>query len=158
MTNEQEKPAPQPYKGLDIIANLMDNQFRIPGTDIRFGLDSLVGFVPGIGDGIGLVVSVYLISIMIRKGAGPIIMVRMVGNIMVDAGVGVVPFLGDIFDFGFKANRRNVDLMKNYYADGTQKPNAFWSVFILLLLLFAVMIALLIGVWKLGAWLWGQVF
>lgn len=144
---------------LDMLAKLLDNQFRIPGTNIRFGLDGLIGLVPYVGDMAGFIVSGILMRIMIRKGAGPLLMLRMMGNFMLDAVVGIIPLFGDLFDFGFKANRRNVDLLKKYYADGGTKPNAKWSLALLGFVFLALFAALIWGIWKLAAlltaWVWG---
>lgn len=137
---------------LETLSRWMDNQFRIPGTEWRFGLDGIIGLVPYVGDMAGFVVSGFLMRTMVKKGAGPLLMLRMMWNYVLDAVLGVVPFLGDLFDFGFKANRRNVALLKAYYADGSIKPNASRSVAflgLLFLLLFGVLIWL---VWKLAAW------
>ena len=137
---------------LEALSKLMDNQFRIPGTNLRFGLDGIIGMVPYMGDMAGFVVSGVLMRTMVKKGAGPWLMLRMLFNYILDAVVGIVPLLGDLFDFGFKANRRNVDMLKKYYADGTIKPNATRSVAFLGLLFFALFIVLIWLVWKLAAW------
>ncbi|MFN0173205.1 MAG: DUF4112 domain-containing protein [Saprospiraceae bacterium] len=143
---------------LDALAKLMDNQFRVPGTNWRFGLDGIVGLIPYVGDMAGFVVSGFLMRTMVKKGASPLLMLRMMFNYIMDAVVGIVPFLGDLFDFGFKANRRNVNLLKAYYADGKVKPNATRSVAFLGLLFFALFIVLIWLVWKLAAlvlgWAW----
>jgi len=143
---------------LDALAKLMDNQFRIPGTNWRFGLDGIVGLIPYVGDMAGFVVSGFLMRTMVKKGASPLLMLRMMFNYIVDAVVGIVPFVGDLFDFGFKANRRNVNLLKAYYADGKVKPNATRSVAFLGLIFFALFIVLIWLVWKLAAlvlgWAW----
>lgn len=165
MNNQQAlPPEPPPQQDpdlarLDALAKLLDNQFRIPGTNFRFGLDGIVGLVPYVGDVAGFVVSGFLLRTMLRRGAGPVLMLRMTGNFALDAVVGVIPLAGDLFDFGFKANRRNVELLKKYYADGHARPNAARS-FALLGFLFFVLFALMIwGIWKLAAWLvawaWG---
>lgn len=138
---------------LDTLAKLLDNQFRIPATNLRFGLDGLVGLVPYVGDMAGFVVSGFLMRTMLRKGASPLLMLRMMFNFVLDAVVGVVPILGDLFDFGYKANRRNVDLLKQYYADGEAKPSAKGSLAFLGVLFFAMFIALIWFVWKASAWL-----
>ncbi len=138
---------------LDMLAKLLDNQFRIPATNLRFGLDGLIGLVPYVGDIAGFVVSGFLMRTMIRKGAGPLLMLRMLFNFVLDALVGVIPLVGDLFDFGFKANRRNVDLLKQYYADGKAKPNAKGSVAFLGLLFFAVFAVMIWLIWKAAAWL-----
>ena len=138
---------------LDVLAKLLDNQFRIPATNLRFGLDGLIGLVPYLGDLAGFVVSGFLMRTMLRKGAGPLLMLRMLFNFVLDALVGIIPFVGDLFDFGFKANRRNVDLLKQYYADGKAKPNAKGSVAFLGLLFFAVFAGMVWLIWKAAAWL-----
>jgi len=146
---------------LEALSKLMDNQFRIPGTSWRFGLDGIVGLIPYVGDMAGFVVSGFLMRTMVKKGASPMLMLRMMFNYIVDVLVGIVPFVGDLFDFGFKANRRNVNLLKAYYADGKVKPNATRSVAFLGLLFFALFIVLIWLVWKLAAfvlsWAWTAV-
>lgn len=136
---------------LDMLASWLDNRFRVPGTDIRFGLDAIIGLVPYVGDITGFVVSGFLMRTMIRRGAGPILMLRMMGNFVLDALVGVIPIAGDLFDFGFKANRRNVELLKKYYAGGTPRPSAKWSITLLGIIFFALFILLIWGIWKLAA-------
>lgn len=145
-------PAPDPELArLDALAALLDNRFRIPGTEIRFGLDGLIGLVPYLGDMAGLVVSGILMRLMLKRGAGPILMLRMMGNFALDAVVGIVPLAGDLFDFGYKANRRNVDLLKQYYADGGTRPSAKWSLALLGILFFVLFALLIWAVWKLAA-------
>ncbi len=99
---------------LDFLADLMDNKFTIPGTSIRFGLDSLIGLLPGIGDTISLLVSGYIVRRAHEAGVPHHIKARMLFNIFVDWLIGIVPFIGDIFDVGWKANRKNVDLLKKH--------------------------------------------
>lgn len=132
---------------LDSLAQLLDNRFRIPGTNFRFGLDAIIGLVPMIGDFVGLALAGYLFTIMARRGAGPLVMLRMLFNVLADAAVGLIPFLGDLFDFGFKANTRNVMLLKDYYAEGKKRPHIGWSLafFAVLLLAFAGGVIWLVG-------------
>lgn len=143
---------------LDALSKLMDNQFRIPGTNLRFGLDGIIGLVPYVGDMAGFVVSGFLMKTMVQKGASPLLMLRMMFNYIVDAVVGIIPVVGDLFDFGFKANRRNVDLLKKYYADGTVKPKASHSLAFLGLIFMILFVVLIWLVWKLAAfvlsWAW----
>jgi hypothetical protein len=107
----------------------------------------------------GFVVSGILLRTMIQRGAGPLLMLRMMGNFAFDAVMGVIPIVGDIFDFGYKANRRNVNLLKQYYADGKAKPSAKWSMTLLGILFFALFAFLIWGIWKVAAllvaWVWG---
>lgn len=99
---------------LERLAEWMDAKFRIPGTGIRMGLDGLLGFIPGIGDTAGFAVSAYMLGKARAMGVPPSLMVRMVWNIFIDWLIGLVPLLGDIFDVGFKANLRNVALLKEH--------------------------------------------
>lgn len=144
---------------LDALAKILDNQFRVPGTQVRFGLDGIIGLVPYLGDVAGFVVSGFLMRTMIQRGAGPILMIRMMGNVALDAVMGVVPIAGDLFDFGYKANRRNVEMLKKYYADGKAKPSAKWSLALLGILFFILFALLIWAIWKVSAmliaWVWG---
>ena len=156
--NQQFSPDPDLAR-LDALASLLDNRFRIPGTEIRFGLDGIIGLVPYVGDLAGFIVSGILMRIMIQRGAGPLLMLRMMGNFAFDAVMGIIPVAGDLFDFGYKANRRNVDLLKKYYADGNTKPSAKWSLALLGILFFILFALLIWGIWKVAAmlavWVWG---
>src|SRR5262245_24331980 len=96
---------------LERLARLLDNEFRIVGTRMRFGLDSVIGLVPGIGDAVGLALSSYIVLAAWRMGVRPQILLRMVANLVVDSAVGSIPIAGDLFDFVWKSNRRNVDLL-----------------------------------------------
>ena len=97
---------------LDRLADLLDSRFRIPGTGIRFGLDGLLGLVPGIGDTLTLLPSAWLVWRAWRMGLPRRDIARMAANTGVDYAVGLVPILGDIFDVAFKGNRRNIALLR----------------------------------------------
>ena len=100
---------------LEQLADLMDNKFVIPGTDIRVGLDALMGLIPGIGDTASLAVSGYIIHKARENGVHPILLSRMTWNVFMDWLIGLVPLVGDIFDVGFKANRRNIALIREHF-------------------------------------------
>lgn len=93
----------------------MDSQFNVPGTDIQFGLDAIIGLVPGIGDLISGAVSVWLIREARRLGAPKWLIARMIWNVAVDVGVGAVPLVGDMFDVAWKANRKNIELLSRHF-------------------------------------------
>jgi hypothetical protein len=97
------------------IARLMDTAIGIPGTRIRFGADSIMGLLPIIGDGAGAMVGLYIVNEARRLGVPPEKLARMVGNIAMDAVVGSVPVLGDLFDVYFKSHRRNVDMVIDHF-------------------------------------------
>jgi hypothetical protein len=94
-----------------VIAKLLDAQFRVPLTRWRFGLDGVLGLVPGAGDIATAVVGAYGLVVAYQLGAPASIHVRMLLNLLVDAGVGSIPIAGDLFDFAFKANIRNEQLL-----------------------------------------------
>lgn len=102
---------------LESLAHWLDSRFRIPGTDIRFGLDAVAGLLPGIGDGGTALLSFYIVHQARRIGAPLPLRIRMTGNIVLDLLTGAIPLIGDVFDLGFKANRRNVALLREHFSD-----------------------------------------
>jgi hypothetical protein len=94
---------------------LLDNSIPVPGTRFRLGIDQLIGLVPGIGDLVGGVLSLYIIVQAYRLGVPRALLARMGWNVAVDTLVGEVPILGDLFDIGFKANLRNLALLDSHF-------------------------------------------
>lgn len=124
---------------VDALAHLMDDAFPIPGFGVRFGLDPVIGLIPGVGDAIGAVVSAWIVLEAARLGAGAAVIARMLLNLAIDALVGSVPVLGDLFDAGWKANDRNVRLLHRVVdAPGAARRSsaAFVGAVALVLLLF----------------------
>ncbi|HEX6307139.1 MAG TPA: DUF4112 domain-containing protein [Longimicrobiales bacterium] len=136
MTN----PASRDVAGVRRLAWLLDDIIRIPGTNLRFGIDPLLGLLPGGGDLAGGVLSGYIILAAARLGAPPSVLVRMGANVMVDAIVGSIPLLGDLFDAGYKANRRNARLLEQFAGD--PRPVQRSSRFVLALVLGALAIVI----------------
>ena len=93
---------------------MLDSTFKVPGTGIRFGLDSLIGLVPGLGDLIGGALSLYIIAESARLGVPRGLLLRMGWNVALDTFVGEVPILGDLFDVAWKANMRNLALLEGH--------------------------------------------
>jgi hypothetical protein len=111
--------------GLEQLGRLMDSQFEIPGTGIRFGLDALIGLIPGLGDVAGGLVSLYIVGSAARYGVSRVTIARMALNLAGDALLGSLPVVGDLFDVGFKANNRNVALLQRHVAASpTDQRNA----------------------------------
>ena len=90
----------------------MDNAFVIPGTNVRIGLDAFIGLVPFVGDTITSLISLYVLSAAARYRVPRATLMRMAANIAIDSAVGAIPFLGDAFDVYWKANVRNVELLR----------------------------------------------
>jgi hypothetical protein len=98
-------------ENLDLLSHVLDDFIRIPGTSIRFGLDGIVGFIPGIGDLIGGIASCIIIIAAWVRGVSYVIVARMVANVAIEVIVGSLPVLGDMFDIAWRANRRNYALL-----------------------------------------------
>ena len=135
------------------LANLMDSRFRVPGTGLRFGLESIAGLVPVGGDALGFVASAGLVLTMARHGASPRLVSLMLVNVAVDAFVGAIPVLGDLFDVVYKANDRNVRLLERHYAEGKYEGSAWPVVALALVVLGLIAWGLVWVLWTVGAWL-----
>ncbi len=136
------------------VARLMDSQFQLPGTRFRFGLDPLLGLLPIVGDLSTTVVSVALLLTMLRHGASGAVVVRMALNIFIDTVVGGIPILGNVFDFAYKSNERNVALLRRHYAEGRHQGSGRGLV-VLLLLGFGIVFSLVAwGSVVLLSWVW----
>ena len=113
--DESRRSAPRALTRVRAVGDLLDNALRIPGTNIRVGLDPLIGLVPGFGDLAGGLASAYIILEAARAGAPGSILVRMLGNVGIDAVVGAIPVVGDLFDVTWKSNARNVRLLERHF-------------------------------------------
>jgi len=135
------------------VARLLDDALPIPGTAWRIGLDPLLGLVPGVGDALGALASAYVVLLAIRAGAPAAVAARMIVNLLVDAVVGAVPALGDLFDFGWKANVRNLALLEAWVAEParTRRLSRALSLAFLAVAM-AVVLAIAYGAWRLLAW------
>jgi len=105
--SRQHKPVPAEGRILDFVSDLMDSRFRIPGTDVRFGLDSLIGIIPGLGDIVSYAMGSALVIGMVRIGATANMVLHMLWHLGLDTVIGTFPIVGDIFDVWFQCNRRN---------------------------------------------------
>jgi Domain of unknown function (DUF4112) len=112
---------------IDALATLLDTAFVIPGTQIRFGLDALIGLVPGIGDAITTVMSLFIVNEARALGAPPLLIARMLANVAFDGVVGAVPLVGDAFDVAFRANRRNMALLREHLDKVEGRAAPYWT-------------------------------
>jgi len=108
----------------EYLVTLLDDRFRIPGTDVRFGLDPIIGILfPGVGDVVTGAGSIGLLALALGRGVPRVVLFRMVLNILVDVISGALPVVGDIFDVAYKSNRRNLELIREHETPGS-KPTA----------------------------------
>jgi len=99
---------------VDALARLMDSAFVIPGLNLRVGLDSLIGLVPGVGDAVTTAVGAYIVYEARRLGLPKHKIARMIGNVAFDSVLGAVPLAGDVFDVFFKSNTRNLRILREH--------------------------------------------
>lgn len=143
---------PKELRWVDRFTGVLDTKFVIPGTNVRFGLDFLLGLIPGVGDTISLGFSGVLIATMAKHGASPRLVVRMLVNVLVDAVVGAVPFLGNVFDLFFKANSRNLNLMQEFYVQDKHQGSV-WPVLLMIgMVITAAMIVVVVAVAWIFRW------
>lgn len=140
MADIQQRKQIEIERRLDDLAFYLDGLFRVPGTGWRFGLDAIIGLVPNVGDTITSFASFYILLAGVRYGVPKITLLRMAFNIAVDYVVGSVPVIGDAFDFVWKANRMNMDLIRERAAGyGKGKTSDYLFVFALIGLLVVIL-------------------
>ena len=131
----------------------MDSRFRIPGTNIRFGLDPLLSLFPALGNIISYIVSGLLILQMVRFGASGKLAIKMIFNICVDFLISNIPVLGTIFTTGYKANIRNIRLMKEYYGEGIHRGSGLGILLTIIGILLLLVVVFIFLVFKLTIWM-----
>ena len=140
-------------KWVERVSHLMDEQFRLPGTNFRFGLDPIINMIPVAGGIGGFAVSTVLLLTMAKYGVSRKVLLIMTLNIILDSTIGAIPIIGNIFDFAYKANSRNIKLLKEHYEEGKHQGSAkgiiAWIAIVLLLSLVLVVYVL----WSVLSWL-----
>ncbi len=150
---EPQLKGPPEIAYVERITRLMDSKFRIPFTRITFGIDPIISLVPVVGDVLSFSISGLIVLAMSRHGVSAGVLVRMVGNILMDLLVGAIPVLGSVFDFLYKANRRNFHLLREHYQRGKYNENKR-QVSILFLLIFLTLLgAVIFGAYLIIKWL-----
>lgn len=96
------------------LVELMEGRYHLPGTNFRFGLDAIIGLVPGFGDMMGMIIGTAVVLEALRLRMPWIVVGRMLFNLWLDGVIGAVPVVGDMWDFWFKANRRNLQLLERH--------------------------------------------
>jgi hypothetical protein len=129
-------------ESLETLSRYLDGVFRVPGTSWKFGFDALIGLVPNVGDMATSLLSFYILVAGVRYGVPKITLLRMAFNIGLDYVVGAIPFVGDAFDFVWKANQQNMDLIRER---GTGKGTGTASDYLFVLAIILILIAILIG-------------
>jgi len=139
-------------------SQLLDSKFKIPGTNITFGLDPIIGMVPIAGDIVGYVFSSFMVYSAFKKGVRGEILIKMLGNIGLDALTGAIPILGSVFDFVYKANDRNYKLLKEFVEEDKHSGSAWPYILAFIGLTFVVFMSVIYGVWSFFSWLFEALF
>jgi hypothetical protein len=142
-------------EGLETLSKYLDGLFRIPGTGWRFGLDALIGLIPNVGDTLTSFASFYILFAGVRYGVPKITLLRMAFNIGLDYVVGMIPFIGDAFDFFWKSNKQNMDLIR---ARATGKDTGTKSDYIFIFVIIGLLILLLLGTIAVSVYILGSIF
>ena len=142
-------------EGLENLSRYLDGLFRIPGTGWRFGLDALIGLIPNVGDTLTSFASFYILVAGVRYGVPKITLLRMAFNIGLDYLVGTIPFIGDAFDFVWKANKQNMDLIR---ARATGKDVATTGDYVFVFGIIGVLILVLISSILISLYIIGSIF
>jgi uncharacterized protein DUF4112 len=129
---------------------LLDSAFRVPGTGITFGLDPILGLIPGLGDLTSPVFAALLLFHGVRMRIPRVVQLRMVINAAIDFLIGFIPVVGDLFDFGWKANVRNLALLERYAHPGSQATREDW---IFVVSIVGVLVAITMIPLAFAAWL-----
>lgn len=140
--SKQERKRIEVEESLDTLSHYLDGLFKIPGTGWRFGLDSIIGLIPNVGDITTSLVSFYILVAGVRYGVPKITLVRMAFNIGLDYLVGSIPFIGDAFDFFWKANKQNMDLIRERGKGHGTGTTSDW-IFVIAIIL--ILIGILVG-------------
>lgn len=125
------------------ISVTLDKKYTLPGTGFRFGLDPIIGLIPFLGHAVTFFISSGLILIMIRHGASGKVAVKMAINVIIDTLVGAIPVVGNVFDFFFKSNTRNIKLLKEHYHEGKHIGSGFGTAVLFFVILFLIASAIL---------------
>lgn len=139
---KEERKRIEVEEGLENLAHYLDGLFKVPGTGWRFGLDALVGLIPNVGDTVTSLASFYILVAGVRYGVPKITLLRMAFNIGLDYVVGAIPLVGDAFDFVWKANRQNMDLIRER---GTGKGKGTTGDYIFVFGMILLLIGILVG-------------
>lgn len=138
------------FEWIERFSILLDSQFHIGG--FRFGLDPLLNLIPFAGQTISFATSFFLVIIMLRNGAGSKVAVKMLLNILRDAILGAIPFFGQVFDFFHRANKQNVQLLREHYFENKHQGSAKGLLYGIFIGLFVLCFILLFMLWKIAAW------
>ncbi|HZH91165.1 MAG TPA: DUF4112 domain-containing protein [Pyrinomonadaceae bacterium] len=161
LTTERRHSQVEIEQSLDQLSRWMDGLFRIPGTGWRFGLDAIVGLIPGVGDTVSTLTGFYILAAGVRYRVSKVTLLRMGLNIGVDYLFGAVPVIGDLFDAAWKSNQRNVELLRRRATVSAEDAHSgrlsdWLFVGLVMLALLALLVGSITILWYILSFLYGQ--
>ncbi len=144
-------------KWIEKFVGVMDDRFRLPGTRFHFGLDPVIGLIPFVGELVTFVLTGAMVLTMAKHGASRKVVILMMLNLMLDSIIGSIPLIGNIFDFYYKANRRNLNLLKKHYEEGKYQGSGNGILLAVVIGLIVMFSLLIYGLWKLTEWVFTSV-
>ncbi|HMR18378.1 MAG TPA: DUF4112 domain-containing protein [Sphingobacterium sp.] len=152
MTSKEERRR-KDFVWVERISTLLDSNFSIGG--FRFGLDPLLNLIPYAGQFVAFAVSLLLVIVMFRNGAGGKVVVKMLLNVIYDALLGAIPLFGHVFDFFNKANTKNIKLLREHYFEDKHQGRATGILVTIMVILLAISILTFYLIWLIASWFWG---
>ena len=147
----QRRSAPK-IEWVERLSYLLDEQFRLPGTDFRFGLDPILNLIPVAGSASGFLISTALLLSMAKHGASRKVAIIMTINVILDFLIGGIPVIGQIFDFFYKANKRNIRLLKEHYYEGKHQGSGKGIIVTIIIILIVLFVLFIYLIWNLFEW------
>jgi hypothetical protein len=142
---ELYQKVPKDLRDIAKVVKLMESSFRIPFTNRTFGLEPIIGLVPVIGDSFGFIITSWIMITLLKNGASGKVIAKMFVNIFIDLALAFMPVLGNIIDFFFKTNQRNLSLAVEHYQYGTNQGSAKSVILPIILGLSIMFITMLVG-------------
>lgn len=149
---EKEAKIRKDFELVEKLSVLMDEQYQVPGTKFRFGLDPIINFIPVLGRFIGFFISFSLVVIMAKNGVSPKVVIKMLLNVLLDFIISSIPFFGKIGDFLFKANTKNIKLLQSHYFEGKHNGSGIGIIITILIVFFFIFFLVLFLLYKLLTW------
>lgn len=153
MKNNSTAPSDPRLRWIETVARFLDSQFQLPGTKLRFGLDPILSFIPFGGSAASFAISAGLLVTMLKYGVSRKVLVMMLGNLILDAVIGSIPIIGNIFDFAYKANQRNVNLLKKHYQEGKYTGSGSGVILTIIWVILLLLILFIYLTWQLFSYL-----
>jgi hypothetical protein len=158
-TSFDSEAKPKSAQHLERLAHWLDSVFEIPGIRVRFGIDALLGLLPGFGDTASAFASIYILQAATKYGVPRVTLARMTLNIVIDLLVGALPIVGDVFDVYWKANKKNVELLRRHFKanpaiERSLKRSDTLFVAGMIVLILAMLLASVTGAYFVLAWVY----